>query len=81
MQVHSSTPTSLQVLVFKTNLRTQKQIRQVAALLDHEPGISRWNVDRWDIDRVLRIETNRLSVNDIIDLVTGAGHYCTVLPD
>lgn len=76
-----STGTGLQILVFKTNLRFKKDIRLIGALLEQEPGILRWNVDSWDVDKVLRIETDRLSVQEVIALVTGAGYCCSVLPD
>ena len=78
---HSSAGTALQVLVFKTNLRFKKDLLQIGVLFSQEPGILRWNVDRWDVDKVLRIETNRLSVQDVIALVTGAGYCCSALPD
>jgi hypothetical protein len=78
---HPSTGTESQVLVFKTNLRFKKDVRQVGILLGQEPGILRWNVDLWDVDKVLRIETTRLSVQEVIALVTGAGYCCSDLPD
>lgn len=78
---HSSTRTILQILVFKTNLRFKKDVRQMGTVLDREPGVLRWNVDIGDIDKVLRIETTRLSVQEVIALVTGAGYCCEELPD
>lgn len=78
---HPSTGAERRVLVFKTNLRLKKDIRQVGALLDREPGMLRWNVDTADIDKVLRIETTRLTEEEVIALVTGAGYCCSVLPD
>lgn len=78
---HPSTGAGLQVLVFKTNLRFKKDIRLVGAILEREPHILRWNVDIWDVDKVLRIETTWLSVQEVIALVTGAGYCCSVLPD
>lgn len=81
VHTHPSTGTGLQVLVFKTNLHFKKDIRLVGAILAREPAILRWNVDIWDVDKVLRIETTRLSVQEVIALVTGAGYCCSVLPD
>ncbi|MDF2190098.1 hypothetical protein [Paraflavitalea sp. CAU 1676] len=81
MLTQTSTGSNVQVLVFKTDLSTRKKVRQLALHLDQESGILRWNVDHWDADNVLRIETTRLSMQQVIDLVTGAGYHCTALPD
>lgn len=77
----SSRTVGLQVLVFKTNLRLKKDLRQVSAVLNSEPGILKWNVDQADVDKVLRIETTKLTEEDVITLVTGAGFCCEALPD
>ena len=69
------------VLVFKTNLRFKKDIRQVQPLLDNHRGILAWNVDRNDIDNVLRIEAMHVQAHDIIGLLTNAGYFCEELPD
>ena len=70
-----------EVLVFRTNIRFKKDLRQVSPVLDKEPGIHRWNVDREDTDKVLRIESLRLQPKDIIHLITGAGYFCEELPE
>ena len=36
----------VEVLVFRTNIRFKKDLRQVSAALDNTPGIRRWNVER-----------------------------------
>ena len=72
---------NVQVLVFKTNLLSAKDIWHISPIMGETPGILRWNVDEHDIDNVLRIETARLLPEDIIRLVTGAGYICEELPD
>ena len=72
---------SLQVLVFKTNLVSAKDIHRISPLMGDTSGIIRWNVDQQDIDNVLRIETARLLPGDIIRMVTDAGYVCEELPD
>ena len=71
----------VQVLVFKTNLRSKRDIRQVEPLLNSHHGVMCWNVDRHDIDNVLRIETMHLQACDIISILTNAGYFCEELPD
>jgi hypothetical protein len=72
---------SMQVLVFKTNLQSKKDILRISPLMGNTPGIIKWNVDQQDIDHVLRIETAWLSPEEIIGIVTGAGYLCEELPD
>lgn len=70
------------ILVFKTNLETEDGIRTVGTILDDHPEILRWNVDHWDIDKVLRIETYKPSMpSSIIEIVRNVGFDCDELPD
>jgi hypothetical protein len=73
--------TTLQVLVFKTNLVSAKDIHRISPLMGETPGILRWNVDEHDIDNVLRIETSWLLPGDIIRVLNNAGYLCEELPD
>lgn len=79
---HSSfTREGINILVFKTNLQYKKDIQLLAPLLNDATGILRWNVDRDDIDNVLRIETTTLLPQQVVALVTSAGYSCNELPD
>ncbi|HKH59925.1 MAG TPA: hypothetical protein VKA49_03785 [Flavitalea sp.] len=70
------------ILVFKTNLETEEGIRAVSAALNQHPEIIRWNVDQWDIDKVLRIEAcTPSSPSSIIEMIRSAGFVCDELPD
>ena len=69
------------VLVFKTNLQFKKDVNRLSPVLSKISGILRWNVDREDIDKVLRIETRVLTAQEIIRLVNNAGYFCEELPD
>ncbi|HUP10571.1 MAG TPA: hypothetical protein VM187_00115 [Niastella sp.] len=72
---------SIQVLVFKTNLLSAKDIWHISPIMGDTPGILKWNVDEHDVDNVLRIETAWLLPEDIIRVVTAAGYICEELPD
>jgi len=71
----------VQVWVFKTNIRFKKDLLLIAPLLDRAPAILNWNVDRSDVDKVLRIESLHLQAQEIISLVQQAGYHCEELPD
>ena len=70
-----------EVLVFKTDLRSEDRLAAIKPFLDRHPGIFRWTVDRHDIDKVLRIESENVSPNDVIGLLQGGGFLCEELPD
>ena len=69
----------MEVLVFKTNLSSQKNIRQAIPHIDQLPGVRRWNIDRHDIDNVLRIEAHGLSPRVVENVLQGVGIYCKEL--
>ena len=71
----------MEILVFKTNIRFQKNIHAVSRFLDGMQGIVRWNVDLLDKDKVLRIEAVDLSPRVIENTLHYAGYYCEELPD
>jgi len=72
---------TITVLVFKTNLQFKKDVNRLSPVLGNVADIIRWNVDREDIDKVLRIETRVLTAQEIIRLVNNAGYFCEELPD
>ena len=49
----------MQVLVFKTNLRSRRHVSILEPVLAVHPYINQWNVDLQDRDKVLRIETEK----------------------
>lgn len=69
------------VLVFKTNILSDEDMIAVAQILAPEDKIFRWNVDRADIDNVLRIEGYGINPGHIIDLFCAGGFHCEELPD
>jgi hypothetical protein len=68
------------LLIFKTNIKTKKAIRQIKAVLDAHQYITDWWVDTEDVDYVMRVEINRpISESDIIKLVQEQGMTCAPL--
>jgi len=70
-----------EVLVFKTNVSSDKDIEKVTQRLSSEKNITRWNIDRDDIDKVLRIECDRLQPAAVIRWLHDVGFECEELPD
>ena len=67
------------ILVFKTNIRYKKQIKEVRRHIDAETQIIKWNVDLHDIDKILRVESLNLHPAFVENLVQKAGYYCEEL--
>ena len=71
----------MDILVFKTNLYSEEDVKTIEPVLNKIPEVLEWNVDREDIDKVLRVETAKLSPLDLIDILKDAGYFCEELPD
>ena len=71
----------MHILIFKTNVDTEEAHREISVLLNAETSIIGWNIDREDIDKVLRIESRINNTTDIIHRVSTAGFFCEELPD
>lgn len=68
--------------IFRTDIKTKKKIKSLRSVLDNHSHISQWNIDRDDIDNVLRVEGNvDLTENDIVALVNSHGFFIEALPD
>jgi hypothetical protein len=72
----------MNILVFKTNIRTKKMVKSLTPLFHNYPIIAEWSVDTEDIDNVLRIATiGNLSETDVIHMVKDLGLNCEALTD
>ena len=69
----------MEVLVFKTNLRFKKHISAVTPHINNLNGITRWNVDLYDKDKILRIESYDLSPRKVEATLQQAGYFCEEL--
>lgn len=67
------------ILVFATNIRTESDRQNISVVLNRIPAILQWNIDQEDIDCVLRIITETLSEEEIINGLKEEGFKCTIL--
>ncbi len=67
------------ILVFKTNIQTEKDKVLVSDLLNDNDSILEWSVDMEDRDCVLRVVSYQLKNSDIIELIKQKGYSCTEL--
>jgi len=71
----------MEVLVFKTNINHENDLDFIGPILDVNPLVLKWNVDREDIDKVLRVETEEIAPGKVIEIISDAGYFCEELPD
>lgn len=69
-----------QVLVFKTSVLVQSQVRALGPLLNQLAAQGdRWNFDLEDCDNILRVETQGLKAASIESLLKNHGFHCEEL--
>ena len=71
----------MNILIFKTNIRLKKDLQIIRAILSGLKSVIRWNVDRHDTDKILRIESTSNDSNQIIKTLSQAGYHCEELQD
>jgi hypothetical protein len=71
----------MKILVFKTNLKYKKNVKEVMPHLNEIKGIRKWNVDFHDRDKILRIVSTDLSPRLVEDTLRNAGYVCEELSD
>ena len=72
----------MELFIFKTDIRTSRQIDRLKPILESHSNITRWTVDMEDIDKVLKVEADtNCCQEELIKLVKSQGIYCEELPD
>lgn len=72
----------MDLLIFKTNIKTKKKVKSLRAIFNKIPAVSDWSIDLEDIDKVLRIEsTGHLAEKEVINQVNFLGFQCELLMD
>jgi hypothetical protein len=65
--------------VFKTNVLKPSQAKTVLKILEENFNGVKINFDLTDCDKVLRVQGQSISPEEIIKLVTDNGYHCEVL--
>jgi len=78
---HFIKKTDLHVLIFKTDIRNKKDLKAIEPVFNTDQSIIKWNVDKHDIDNILRIESMINNPAQIITAINQAGYYCEELND
>lgn len=69
------------IFIFETNIKTEKDKQTISEVLNANNQIERWNIDLEDIDSVLRIESQTLTAEQIIKIITEQDFKCSELSE
>jgi len=69
----------MNILIFKTNIKYKKDVHNITHVMKGIPSVAFWNVDREDIDKVLRIESTDNDIEAIRNKIQYAGYVCEEL--
>ena len=71
----------MNTLKFTTNIKCGGCIAKVAPSLNNTLGISKWEVDTTNPQKVLTVETSELLETEIVSIIKNAGFSATRLAD
>lgn len=71
----------MDVLVFKTSVKTSQHVKVLKPLLDSTAGKGKWNFALDDCDRILRIVSRHVNPIAAIKLLHDNGYECSELED
>lgn len=69
------------IFVFKTSVRTEKEVKELRPLLDQFFRPSFWNFDLEDCDNILWAFSENTTTSEVIRLLQEKGFDCEELPD
>ena len=65
--------------VFKTNVRTKKQASKILPKLSIQYPTAKINFDLDDCDKILRIESEEIIADEIIQILLHCDYQCEIL--
>ena len=68
-----------EILIFRTSVRTEKDIERIGVLFVHKSCIHKWNVDFEDWEKILRIECQGITSNEILKALRAINIYAQEL--
>lgn len=63
----------MQTLKFKTNIKCTGCVAKVTPFLNDEKGIEKWDVDIFNPEKILSVETDSINSDKIIETIEKAG--------
>jgi tRNA G26 N,N-dimethylase Trm1 len=73
--------TGRMIEVFKTNVQSKKQAKELTAMLKKHFGFKHVTFDLHDCDKILRIESTQVTIDCVVGLLRTRNVDCHVLAD
>ncbi|NQZ75273.1 MAG: hypothetical protein HRT61_04050 [Ekhidna sp.] len=67
--------------VFKTDIHEASEASWIDLLLRSSYKLKHISFDLEDCDRILRVESDKIDADQIVEKLTGLGIQCSILPD
>lgn len=67
------------ILIFRTSITTEQDLKRIETLFAQYACIHKWNVDLEDWEKVLRIESEGISVAEVIEALRTINIYTSEL--
>ncbi len=71
----------MDTLIFKTNINSDNDFRRVKTALSEKNQIEECTIDLYDADKVLRVLSDSLTINEVETKISEMGFYCKELED
>ncbi len=69
------------IYVFKTSVKSRQDIKRLSPYLSQLIGAANWSFDLDDCDKILRVDTEKNSNPEILELFRNFEFDCEELPD
>lgn len=79
MKILTKAKNDLNVLILKSNIKTKKDVEKVNQVFSQIKHIQRWTVDLDDWERVLKVESQILTCENISVILQKFGYQCSEL--
>ncbi len=73
--------TDKKTYTFKTNIKCGGCLAKVSPFLNAARGISHWEVDITDINKILTVQSDGITEGEVIRIVQEAGYKIEALPE
>ncbi len=75
------TKNDMNTLIFKTNIKSAKDFKEVKKILSEKNNINECTIDLDDDDKVLRVLSDSVTVAEVEQQIIGMGYYCKELEE
>ncbi len=71
----------MEVFVFRTDINTDENIKDIAGQLNSMRGVHKWSVDLDDHEKILRVVSGGATADEVAGAVKKKNYFCEELPD